>query len=89
MSDCFNGHFYGVILFKHQVLKGKAKLILISFSVSQTPSPFTQFRVMVNTGEVLTPGPKSFKTLILTIKRYFQCTNHLAQEENQGHSACR
>lgn len=30
MYDCFNGHVCGVILHKHQVLKVKAKLILIS-----------------------------------------------------------
>lgn len=34
VSEHCNGHFYGVILYKHQVLKVKAKLILISFSVS-------------------------------------------------------
>ena len=59
------------------------------FSITQTFLPPPQFRVTVNAGESLTPGPHSFTTLILTIKRDFQRTQHLAQDENQERSACR
>lgn len=69
-SDSFFSQ--GLILYKHQVLFD------LLFRITQTCPPSTLFRVTVNAGEVLAPGAQSFAMLILTIKRDFQCTNHLA-----------